>query len=151
MKTFKSALFLFSSFIAIAPLVAGAAGTIPEGTTLTIKTAGSISSRDSAGRPFKGRLAQDIQVKGKVLLAAGADVTGVVESPRVVVASSTRPLTLKLTQIAVNGRMMPIKTEGLETEAAGVKTQRGKRVTGGAFVLSTGTTLQFRLSQPLNM
>ena len=142
-------LFLISC-IATVPVVASAA-MVPDGTTLVVKTASTISSRDTAGKPFKGHLLQDVQVNGKVVLAAGTPVAGVVESPQVRAGSSTRPLSLKLTQISVGGRMVPIKTGSFETKDAGVKARSGIRVTGGAFLLSPGTTLQFRLSQPLSL
>ena len=148
MKTL--ALLLLSGCLGLAPLSA-TAETIPSGTTLVLKTTSSITSGDNKGKPIQGRLSQNVEVKGKVVLAEGTAVAGVVESPRVAIASSTRPLTLRLTEVSVGGKMIPIKTESLETDAAGVKTRGGKRVTGGAFVLSPGTTLQFKLSQPLNL
>ncbi len=143
-------LLLLLTCLGLVPLGA-IADTIPSGTTLVLKTTSTITSRDNTGKPFQGRLSQSVQVKGKVVLAEGAGVAGVIESPRVAIASSTRPLTLKLTEVSIGGKMVPIKTESLETDATGVKTRGGKRVTGGAFVLSPGTTLQFKLSQPLNL
>ena len=129
--------------------VAAGAATVPQGTTLVVKTTGAISSRDTAGRAFQGQLAQGVQVKGKSALAAGTAVAGIVESPQVRAGSTTRPLSLKLTQISVGGRMVSIQTDSLEVKEAGVKSRGGVRVTGGAFLLSPGTTLQFRLSRPL--
>jgi len=87
-------------------------------------------------------------VKGGVVLAAGTAVAGIVELPRVVIASITRPLTLNLTQVFVQGRRVPIKTESLKTENSGVKGRGGTRLTSGASLLSPGTTLHFCLSQP---
>jgi len=150
MKTFKFTLLLLSGGVGMAPLIVTAA-TVPDGTTLVVKTTSTISSRDTAEKPLPGRLLQDVQVKGTVVLGAGTPVAGIVESPRVAIASSTRPLTLKLTQVAVHGRMMPVKTQSFEAENTGIKGRRGTRLTGGAFLLPPGTTLQFRLSQTFNM
>ena len=150
MKTFKFTLPLLSGCVGMAPLIVTAA-TIPDGTPLMVKTTSTISSRDTAGKPFQGWLLQDVRVKGTVVLGTEIPVTGIVESPRVAIASSTRPLTLKLTQVAVHGRMMPVKTHSFETENAGIKGRRATRLTGGAFLLPPGTTLRFHLSQPFNM
>ncbi len=150
MKIPKFIPLILISCIATIPVVVTAAE-VPNGTTLVVKTASTISSKDSAGKPFKGQLLQDVQVKGKVVLAAGTPVAGVVESPQVRAGSRTRPLSLKLTQISVGGRMVPVETESFQTKDAGVKAKSGARVTGGAFLLSPGTTLQFRLSQPLSL
>jgi hypothetical protein len=124
------------------------AATLPQGTTFVVKTNGSLSSRDSAGKAFQATLAQAVQVNGKSVLAAGTPVSGVVASPQVRAGSTTRPLSLKLTQISIGGRMAPIQTESLDVKETGVKSRGGVRVTGGAFLLTPGTTLQFRLSKP---
>ena len=150
MKLSKSILTLFSTCGALA-LSTVTAATIPAGTTLVVKTTSTISSRDIAGKPFQGNLLRDVQVEGKAILPAGTPVAGVVESPRVQIGSSTRPLSLKLSQVTIRGRTIVLKTESLETENSGVKGRRGVRLTGGAFLFSPGTTLQFRLSQPLKL
>jgi hypothetical protein len=150
MKPSKSILLLVWTWGGLASLAATAA-TIPAGTTLVVKTTSTISSRDTAGKPFQGSLLRDVEVEGKVVLTAGTPVAGVVESPRVQIGSSTRPLSLKLVQVSIHGRMKPLKTESFETENAGIKGRRGIRLTGGAFLLPPGTNLQFRLSQPLNL
>jgi hypothetical protein len=148
----KIILLVISSGIWIGAQLSVAA-TIPAGTTLQVRTSTTISSRDTAGKKFQGQLLQDVGAKGTVILPAGTPVVGVVESPRVEVGSSTRPLTLKLTQVSVHGRTVSIKTQGFEAENLSPwKGRRGRvQISGGAFVLPHGTTLQFRLAQPLTL
>ena len=112
----KIILLVISSRIWIGAQLSVAA-TIPAGTTLQVRTSTTISSRDTAGKKFQGQLLQDVGAKGTVILPVGTAVVGVVESPRVEVGSSTRPLTLKLTQVSVHGQIMvPIKTKDFEVE-----------------------------------
>ena len=47
------------------------AATIPAGTTLAVTTVSLISSQDVVGRSFEAKIAQDVSVKGNVLLKAG--------------------------------------------------------------------------------
>ena len=130
-----------------AAIQVSSAATIPAGTTLVLKTTESIASRDVAGRPFHGQL-----ILSAGALPVGTKVVGIVQSPRVVIGSITRPLTLQLTQVSVQGRMMPIKTQPFEAHNKGTTGPRGGvRVTGSAFVLPPGTLLQFRLTHPLNI
>ena len=47
------------------------AATIPAGTTLTVSTVSLITSQDAVGSTFEAKLAQNVSVKGSVLLKAG--------------------------------------------------------------------------------
>jgi hypothetical protein len=127
--------------------------TIPAGTTLLVKTSTTIHSRDVAGRKFQGQLAKDVGANGKVLVPAGTSVTGVVKSSWFTVGSTTRPLTLRLTEIVIHGRAVPIKTDDFEAKNSSPWTtaRRGIQVTGGNFLLQHGTILQFHLAQPVNI
>jgi hypothetical protein len=128
------------------------ANTIPAGTTLTVKTSAAISSRDLAGKTFKAELAQAVSVNGAVILPARTKLVGMVQSPRVQIASSTRPLTLKLTQLSLGSHVARIKTEPLEVKNNSPwRSRSGVQITGGAFLFPVGTVLQFRLSKPLNI
>src|SRR4051812_7954353 len=88
-----------------------AAATIPVGTPLFARTAEPVSSHARVGTPFKAELEQDVVIKGKVLLRAGTQVTGVV-----VTSLGTRPsssaLTVNLKAILINGRSVPVHTTG---------------------------------------
>jgi hypothetical protein len=124
------------------------AGTLPAGTTILMRTNQNIYARDPAGRKFDGTLASRVGS-----LPVGTPVGGVVKSPWFTVASTTRPLTLRLTQITVHGKVIPIRSEDFEAENSSpwYTQRRGIQVTGGAFVLPIGTILQFRLKEPVEI
>ena len=125
--------------------------TIPAGTTIVVQTLQNISSQDRAGRTFKAKLDQNLIVNGKVVLPAGTQFSGKIETsptdPR-----RSRPLTVNLTAVLTKSQATPLKTEGAFTiEHKGWTTaRRGIAVSGGGFVAPAGMTLQFRLAQPLN-
>jgi hypothetical protein len=50
------------------------AASIPAGTVLTVNTVSLITSQDAVGSSFEAKLAQDLSVKGNVLLRAGTKV-----------------------------------------------------------------------------
>src|SRR6476661_4257926 len=83
------------------------AATIPAGTTLAVQTVSSISSQDPVGRSFAAQLAQDVAVKGTVLLRAGTKMFGKIKSSRANPRKS-EPLTLELTAISGNGRNVSV-------------------------------------------
>src|SRR5947207_15412607 len=84
------------------------AATIPGGTTLVVQTLNTIHCNDRVGRTFTAQLNQDVVVNGKVGLQDGTKFYGKIE------ASQENPrnfetLTLNVTDVSVNGRMIPIK------------------------------------------
>src|SRR5260370_10820188 len=89
------------------------AATIPAGTTLTVTTVSLVSSRDVVGRSFEAKIAQDVSVKGNVLLKAGTKTFGKIKSSRANPRKS-EPLTLELTSISVNGRKVLVKTNSVQ-------------------------------------
>jgi hypothetical protein len=127
--------------------------TIPSGTTLVVRTLDPISSHEKVGRTFTAQLDQDIVVKEKVLLASGTKVFGTVEASRANSRTSTSPLTLNLTGVSSNGRRMPIKTVSGVQPQIKAKTARQARagVSVGASTVPSGTKMEFRLAQPLNL
>ena len=52
------------------------AATIPAGTTLAVTTVSLITSQDAVGASFEAKIAQDVSVKGNVLLKAGTKAFG---------------------------------------------------------------------------
>ena len=52
------------------------AATIPAGTTLAVTTVSLITSQDAVGASFEAKIAQDVSVKGSVLLKAGQKPLG---------------------------------------------------------------------------
>jgi len=130
------------------------AATIPAGTPLVVRTAGGISSHATPGRAFTAKIDQDVVISGDVVLRAGTPVSGVIESSRGSRSTtSSAPLTLDLTALSSNGRMVPIKTTAGVQPHNQVKTTRQSRgsFTVGEKIFPAGTRLEFRLAQPLHL
>ena len=127
------------------------AATIHAGTTLTVNTVSLISSQTVAGRSFEAKLAQNVVVKGSVVLKAGTTVFGKITSSRANPRKS-EPLGVELGSIELNGRKVPIKTNDIHP-AAGPQTARQARYghTAGTTVVNPGTRLQFELLQPVTL
>jgi hypothetical protein len=89
------------------------AATIPAGTTLTVSTISAFSSKTVAGRSFEGKLAQDVSVKGHVVLRAGSKAFGKIASSRHN-PRKNEPLTVELTSVSVNGRNVAVKTNAFQ-------------------------------------
>ena len=123
------------------------AATIPAGTTLTINTVSPITSQSIAGRSFEAKLAQEVSIRGTVLLPAGTKVFGKISSSRANPRKSG-PLSLELSSISMNGRTIPLKTNRVEPHGppqTGRQAQYGH--TAGTTVVSPGTRIQFQLSE----
>ena len=90
------------------------AATIPAGTTLTVSTVSLISSQTVVGRSFEAKIAQNVSVKGNVVLKAGTKAFGKVSSSRRNPRKS-EPLTVELTSVSVNGRNVAVKTNSVAT------------------------------------
>jgi len=127
------------------------AATIPAGTTLTVSAVSSFSSKTAVGRSFEGKLAQDVSVKGHVLLKAGSKAFGKIASSRYNPRKND-PLTVELTSISVNGRNVSVKTNAFQP---GHPTTTGRQArygyTAGTLVITPGTLMQFQLLQPVTL
>jgi hypothetical protein len=127
------------------------AATIPAGTTLTVSAVSSFSSKTVVGRSFEGKLAQDVSVKGHVLLKAGSKAFGKIASSRYNPRKND-PLTVELTSISVNGRNVAVKTNAFQP---GHPTTTGRQAqyghTAGTLVITPGTLMQFQLLQPVTL
>jgi hypothetical protein len=102
---------------AVCASVAGSsvnAATIPAGTTLTVNTVSLITSQDAVGSSFEAKIAQDVSVKGSVLLKAGTKAFGKVSSSRRNPRKSAS-LSVELASVSVNGRNVPVKTNDVRT------------------------------------
>ena len=125
---------------------------VPAGTPIVVRTNGAISSHATPGRHFTGVLDQSLVANGGVVLKAGTHVSGIIQSSRGSRSTtSSSPLTLALTAVTANGRMVPIRTASLEPQ--GAKTTRSSRgsFSFGENIFPAGTRLEFRLSQPANL
>ena len=89
------------------------AATIPGGTTLAVTTVSLITSQDAVGASFEAKIAQDVSVKGSVLLKAGTKAFGKIRSSRRNPRKS-EPLSVELASVSVNGRNVAVKTNSIE-------------------------------------
>jgi hypothetical protein len=129
----------------------GSAATLPAGTTLMVSTVSLVTSQSIVGRSFEAKLAQDVSVKGSVLLKAGTQVFGKIASSRANPRKS-EPLSLELASIQVNGRRIAVKTNSMEPHGP-PQTARQAHYghTAGTTVVNPGTSLQFQLLQPVTL
>lgn len=165
---------------AAAPAAApGNTVTLPAGTTLLVRTVDPLSSQNQAGTTFSARLETDLSAGNVVAVKGGTMIYGKVQSStqaRRAVGQST--IDLRLTQLVVNGKQVPIGTSGYQQagERSGAKAARGaaagaavgavagdagKGAAVGATVgaarrgqtisIPAGTLLEFTLTQPITI
>ncbi len=127
------------------------AATLPAGTTITVSTVSAFSSKTVVGRSFEAKLAQDVSVKGHVLMKAGSKVFGKVASSRYNPRKND-PLTVELISVSVNGRNVAVKTN---TFQPGSPPMTGRQAhyghTAGTLMITPGTLMQFQLLQPVTL
>ena len=149
--TRKKLILFVATYCACFAVASLDAATIPAGTMLTVTTVSLISSQTVVGRSFEAKLAQNVLVRGNVVLKAGTKAFGKITSSR---ANPRRsgPLVVELASIEVNGRRVPVKTNDIQP-AAPPQTARQARHghTAGTAVVNPGTRLQFELLQPVTL
>ena len=140
-------LLLLLAIVTVYPVANSFAATIPAGTTLTVTTVSLITSKDVVGRSFEAKIAQDVSIKGNVLLKAGTKAFGKIKSSRYN-PRKNEPLTVELTSVSVNGRNVAVKTNSVEPSSP-VRTARQARYghTAGTLTVTPGTKMQFQLVQ----
>jgi|SRR5215472_4712797 len=127
------------------------AATIPAGTTLTVSTVSLVTSQSIVGRSFEAKLAQDVSVKGNVVLRAGTKVFGKIASSRANPRKSG-PLSVELASVSVNGRNVPVKTNSVEPHGPPQTARQAQYGhTAGTTVVNPGTRMQFQLLQPVTL
>jgi hypothetical protein len=127
------------------------AATIPAGTTLTVSTVSLVTSQTVVGRSFEAKLAQDVSVKGNVVLKAGTKVFGKIASSRANPRKSA-PLSVELASIEVNGRRIGVKTNSVEPHGPPQTARQAQYGhTAGTTVVNPGTRMQFQLLQPVTL
>jgi hypothetical protein len=113
-----------------------AAQTIPAGTHISIRTGQEISSGTAkAGDRFDATLTRNLVVGGKTLAKAGAPARGKVASAK----SSGRlhapgQLSIRLTSIEVDGKMVPVTTGSYRVEGKSHTKSNATKIGGGAAV-----------------
>ena len=144
-------LLLLLAIVTVYPVANSFAATIPAGTTLTVTTVSLITSKDVVGRSFEAKIAQDVSIKGNVLLKARTKVFGKIKSSRYN-PRKNEPLTVELTSVSVNGRNVAVKTNSVEPSSP-VRTARQARYghTAGTLTVTPGTKMQFQLLQPVTL
>src|SRR5437879_1162577 len=119
---------IFLALVLVLPALVQAAGTVPEGTKITVVTDQSVSSKTAkAGQKVTGSVAHDVISGGKVVIPKGSavkmTVSGVQASGRL---STPAKLYLRLHAVTVGG-----KTYTLSTSSAGrAEGGKGKRDAG---------------------
>jgi hypothetical protein len=127
------------------------AATIPAGTALTVTTVSLVTSQSVAGRSFEAKIAQDISVKGNVVLRAGTKAFGKIASSRANPRKSG-PLSVELASVDVNGRRIPVKTNSVEPHGSPQTARQAMHGhTAGTTVVNPGTKMQFQLLQAANL
>ena len=144
-------LLLLLAIVTVYPVANSFAASIPAGTTLTVTTVSPITSKDVVGRSFEAKIAQDVSIKGNILLKAGTKVFGKIKSSRYN-PRRNEPLTVELSSVSVNGRNVAVKTNSVEPSSP-VRTARQARYghTAGTLTVTPGTKMQFQLLQPVTL
>jgi len=121
---------LLLAAVAVLPLAAWSAESVPAGTKITVVTDQSVSSKDArVGQTVHGTVAQDVSVNGKVAIPKGSQVTMSVSSVQASGRLSTPgKLYLRLRSVAVGG-----KTYALITSSSG-RTLGGKGKRDAGFI-----------------
>ena len=158
-----------------APAPAAQSQTLPAGTTLLVRTIDSVSSKNKAGTPFTARLEYDLGGNVK----AGTMIYGKVQSSTQAgraVGRST--LDLRLTQMVVGGKPVPILSSGYQEagqasinkaakgaaagaaigaiagdagKGAAIGAVGGAAIKGQTVTVPPGTLLEFTLLQPVTL
>jgi hypothetical protein len=142
---------LISIIYTCAAAASANAVTIPAGTSLMVSTVSLVTSQSVVGRSFEAKLAQNVSVKGNVVLKAGTKVFGKIASSRANPRKS-EPLSLELASIEVNGRRIDVKTNSMEPHGPPQTARQAQYGhTAGTTVVNPGTRLQFQLLQSVTL
>jgi len=145
-----------TKIIAVIAIVCAAASltnaaTIPAGTTIPVSTVSLITSQDAVGSSFEAKIAQNVAVKGTVLLKAGTKAFGKVHSSRRNPRKS-EALSVELISVEMNGRRVAVKTSPVEPHGPPQTARQAQYGhTAGTTVVNPKTLLQFQLLQPVTL
>ncbi len=108
--------------------------TIPSGTSLLVRMIDGVDSSTSrVGDPFQASLDSDLLAGGTVVAPRGADVFGqLAQAKSAGKISGAAQLTLELTGIRINGKMVPVDSTTYDVAGKGRGTQSAERIGGGA-------------------
>ncbi len=121
-------------YIRNAPVAAGDALTLPEGTEILIRLLQPLSSAENeAGQTFEATMDRDVMIQSRSVITRGSIVKGVVVSAEGSGRVSGRAkMSLKLTQVQAGGRNYSIETNTLAMEAEGTTKRDAGRIAGAA-------------------
>src|SRR6185503_16571111 len=107
--------------------------TIPAGTSLMVKLDKAVSSSDKPGTKFSGVLQGDLGANGAI--KTGSAVIGEIkEAKKAKRVRGKAAVTFALTQVTVNGALVPITTEPIEDIAASSTKKTAKGAAKGAAI-----------------
>jgi hypothetical protein len=111
--------------------------TVPTGTLVLVRLQKDVSSETAKqGDRFEAFLDQDIAANGRLIVAKGAKVYGVVtEIDQGSKMKGKALLSVALTDLHVGDQVVPIKTQPLQVQ--GQKSSGGKKLAGGAILGAT--------------
>ena len=116
--------------------VSTAAVEIPAGTTIAVRMIDDVDSeRDSTGQEFRASIDEPVVLDGRTVVPRGANVTAkLVAEKQAGQLSGRTTLTLDLTAIEINGRMVDVLTEEV-TQQSESRTEKTAKTAGGGAVL----------------
>jgi hypothetical protein len=105
---------------------------VPAGTTLTVRTSQTLSSKTSqAGAVFHGSTMSPIRIGGEVVIPAGSEVVGIVkQAKKAGKIKGAAVLSLALESVTIDGHTYNIATEAISQTSTG-KGKRSAAVIGG--------------------
>jgi len=108
---------------------------VPAGTPLLVKLDRPVTSNDKPGTKFGGVLQGDLSAGGVSVVKAGSPVVGeVAESKKAKRVRGKAEVTFALTQVNINGQLVPIVTQPIEDIAASSTKKTAKGAAAGAAV-----------------
>lgn len=119
-----------------APPTPTAAIVIPQGTPITVRMIDSVDSeRARLGDQFRASIEDPVTINGQTVIPRGADVTvRLVDDQQSGKIAGKTVLTLAVTNISINGRMVDVTTGDVQ-QASGSRGSRSAKVIGGATAL----------------
>jgi hypothetical protein len=138
-KTMHIRNLLAIALIALASISAGRAEekkvTIPAGTSLLVKLDTAVSSSDKPGTKFSGVLQGDLTGDGVAAVKAGSAVYGeVTEAKKAKRVRGKAEVTFALSQVRINGQLVPIVTQPIQDIAASSTKKTAKGAAAGAAI-----------------
>ena len=109
--------------------------TVPAGTPLLVKLDNAINSSDKPGTKFSGVLQGDLSANGLAVVKTGSAVYGeVMDAKKAKRVRGKAEVIFALTQVNINGQLVPITTQPIEDIAASSTRKTAKGAATGAAI-----------------